>query len=151
MTSNEMITISEVHIESDPNRGNMIILKEGAATDHFFIMFVGDSEFAAIAKEKGLVEPKRPLTHDLYLSILDKLRPEFLRIEIYDMREGTFYANVILRAEGTEHAIDSRPSDAVALALNRKIPMLVRKDLFRRKLTKEDIKEYEDLVKSVKF
>lgn len=151
MKSNEMITISEVHIESDPNRGNMVILKEGAKTDLFFMMFVGDSEFAAIAKEKGFVEPKRPLTHDLYLGILDRLRPEFLRIEIYDMREGTFYANVILRVEGTEYAVDSRPSDAVALALNRKIPILVRKDLFRRKLTKEEIKEYEDLVKSIKF
>jgi bifunctional DNase/RNase len=46
---------------------------------------------------------------------------------------------------------DSRPSDAVALALNRKIPILVKQSLFRRKPTPEEIKEFEGLVKSVKF
>lgn len=151
MTLVEMIAIKEIHLESDPNRGNMVVLKENADSEHFFMMFVGDSEFAAIAKEKGLVEPKRPLTHELYLSIMDKLRLEFLRVEIYDMREDTFYANVIFRTNGVEHTIDSRPSDAVALALNKKIPILVGQGLFRRKLTQEEIKEYEGIVKSVKF
>jgi hypothetical protein len=151
MTSDEMISITEVHLESDPNRGNMVVLKEDAEAERYFMMFVGDAEFAAIAKEKGLVEPKRPLTHELYLSIMDKLQLEFLRIEIHDMQQETFYAHVILRANGEEHAIDSRPSDAVALALNRKVPILVRQDLFRRKLTQEEVKEYEGLVKSVKF
>ena len=151
MTSDEMISISEVHLESDPNRGNMVVLKEDADAERYFMMFVGDAEFAAIAKEKGLVEPKRPLTHELYLNIMDKLQLEFLRIEIHDMQQETFYAHVILRANGEEHAIDSRPSDAVALALNRKVPILVRQDLFRRKLTREEVKEYEGLVKSVKF
>ena len=151
MTLAEMISIKEIHLESDPNRGNMVVLKENTDSEHFFMMFVGDSEFAAIAKEKGLVEPKRPLTHELYLSIMDKLRLEFLRVEIYDMREDTFYANVVFRTNGVEHTIDSRPSDAVALALNKKIPILVGQGLFRRKLTQEEIKEYEGLVKSVKF
>jgi bifunctional DNase/RNase len=151
MTSDEMISVSEVHLESDPNRGNMVVLKEDAEAERYFMMFVGDAEFAAIAKEKGLVEPKRPLTHELYLSIMDKLQMEFLRIEIHDMQQETFYAHVILRTNGEEHAIDSRPSDAVALALNRKVPILVRQDLFRRKLTQEEVKEYEGLVKSVKF
>ncbi|NNG07812.1 MAG: bifunctional nuclease family protein [Desulfobacteraceae bacterium] len=151
MTSEEMISINEVHLESDPNRGNMVVLKENAEAERYFMMFVGDAEFAAIAKEKGLVEPKRPLTHELYLSIMDKLQLEFLRIEIHDMQQETFYAHVILRANGEEHAIDSRPSDAVALALNRKVPILIRQGLFRRKLTQEEVKEYEGLVKSVKF
>jgi hypothetical protein len=48
-----MVLIREVHIESDPNRGNMVILKERPEDDRFFLMFVGDSEFTAIAKEKG--------------------------------------------------------------------------------------------------
>jgi bifunctional DNase/RNase len=151
MTSEKMISITDVHLESDPKRGNMVVLKEDADAERYFMMFVGDAEFAAIAKEKGLVEPKRPLTHELYLSIMDKLQLEFLRIEIHDMQQETFYAHVILRANGQEHAVDSRPSDAVALALNRKVPILVRQDLFRRKLTQEEVKEYEGLVKSVKF
>jgi bifunctional DNase/RNase len=129
----------------------MVILKEDPDRDRFFLMFVGESEFTAIAKEKGLAEPKRPLTHDLYLSILGKAGVELQRVEIYEMREETYYANVFFRANGTDQAVDSRPSDAVALALNRKIPILVNQELFRRKLTQEEIKEYEGLVKAVKF
>jgi bifunctional DNase/RNase len=151
MNSKDMIAVSEVQLESDPNQGNKIILKEKADSDHFFMMFVGDSEFAAIAKEKGLVDPKRPLTHELYLGILEKLTVQFLRVEIYEVRQETFYANVFLQADGVEQAIDSRPSDAVALALNRKIPILINQTLFRRKLTQKEIKEFEGLIKTVKF
>jgi len=151
MTSTDMIQINEVQLESDPNRGNMVILREHQEADRYFVMFIGDAEFTAIAKEKGLIQPPRPLTHELYLSIMEKLNTEFLRVEIYDIRNDTFYANVYLKTDGVEHSVDSRPSDAVALALNRRIPILVRHDLFRRKLTEEQVKEYQDVVKTVKF
>jgi len=151
MTETAMVRITAVYIEADPNRGNMVILKENSNGERFFLMFVGEAEFAAIAKEKGLVEPKRPLTHDLYLNILEKSGVEFQRVEIYDMREETYYANVYFQANGADQTVDSRPSDAVALALNRKIPILVNQRLFRRKLTPDEIKEYEGLVKTVKF
>ena len=151
MTEETMVTISEVYLKSDRSSGNMVVLKESEEDPNHFVMFVGDSEFAAIAKEKGLVEPKRPLTHDLYLRISDNLQVEFLRIEIYDMKENTYYANVFFLADGQELTVDCRPSDAVALALNRKIPILVNKKLFRRELTREEIKEYEEICKTVKF
>ena len=151
MNANVMVAVQEVNLESDPNKGNIVILRKEKDSDHYFMMFVGDAEFAAIAKEKGLVEPKRPLTHDLYLSILGKVPVEFLRIEIHDVREETYYANVWFRFNGVDQSIDSRPSDAVALALNKKIPIQVSQSLFRRKLSSEEITEYEGLVKSVKF
>jgi hypothetical protein len=151
MIGENMVTISEVYLKSDRSSGNMVVLKETEEDQHHFVMFVGDSEFAAIAKEKGLVEPKRPLTHDLYLQISDNLPVEFLRIEIHDMKENTYFANVFFRVNGKEHTVDCRPSDAVALALNRKIPILVNKKLFRRELTTEEIKEYEEICKTVKF
>ena len=151
MGSKQMIEIKEVQLESDPRKGNMVILKEGEISDRYFMMFVGDAEFAAIAMEKGLVEPKRPLTHRLYLSILDNIGTRFICIEINDLKDGTYYADVIFQVNGKELKVDSRPSDAVALALNRKIPIMVREDLFRRKLTQEEVKQYEDLVKVVKF
>jgi bifunctional DNase/RNase len=151
MESAHMITVKEIYLKSDPGSGNMVILKEKADSGRFFMMFIGDAEFAAIAKEKGLVESKRPLTHEVYLSVLDELQVEFLRIEIYAVKEDTYYANVIFQTNGTEHTVDSRPSDALALALNRKTPILVSQELFRRELTREEIKEYEGIVKTVKF
>ena len=151
MAEETMISINEVYLKSDRSSGNMVVLKERKEDQQHFIMFVGDSEFAAIAKEKGLVDPKRPLTHELYLNISEALPVEFLRIEIYEMKENTYYAKVVFRANGTEHDVDSRPSDAVALALNRKIPILVNQKLFRRELTPDEIKEYEEICKTVKF
>jgi bifunctional DNase/RNase len=146
-----MIPVKETYLNADPGSGNMIILKEEPDAKRYFMMFVGDAEFAAIAKEKGLVEPQRPLTHDLYLRILEKLNVTFIRVEVHDVKENTFFANVVFSAEGKEHVVDSRPSDAVALALSRKIPILVNEKLFHRELSQEEMQEFEGLVKSVKF
>jgi len=151
MTPDEMVAVGHVHLDTDPGRGNMVVLREDADSTHHFIMFVGGAEFAAIAKEKGLLDPKRPLTHQMYLAVLDRLPAVFDRVEIYDLREDTFYAKVIFRVQEAEHAVDSRPSDAVALALNRKIPIFVARRFFRRRLTQQQIEQYETLVKKVKF
>ena len=110
-----------------------------------------DKMLADKTKEKGLLKSKRPFTHEFYLTIMDNLKIEFQRIEITHMSEDTFYAVVIFRANGAEHRIDSRPSDAIALALNRKIPIMANERLFRRELTQEEIEEYEGLVKKVNF
>jgi uncharacterized protein len=149
MSDSNMIKIGWVHLESDANMGKMVVLKEGSEDEHYFLMFIGNAEFAAIAKEKGMVDTPRPITHELYLSILDRLQVEFLRVEIHAVRQETYYANVFIRINGQEHAIDSRPSDAVALALNRKVPILVSSGLFNRRLTQKEIREYESLIKRV--
>ena len=64
MTSkeNEMVSVSEIDLETDPHKGNMVILRENVESDYYLLMFVGDADFAAIAKEKGLIRPNRPLT-----------------------------------------------------------------------------------------
>ncbi|MGA7878758.1 MAG: bifunctional nuclease family protein, partial [Desulfoferrobacter sp.] len=117
----------------------------------YFLMFVGDAEITAIAKEKGLVEPKRPLTHDLYLSVLNRADIKFDRIEIFAMEENTYYAKVYARIGDEEVEFDSRPSDAVALALHEKCPIMVSKKLLRRELSTEEVQEYEAIVRTVKF
>jgi len=97
------------------------------------------------------VEPKRPLTHDTYLTILERAGVRFDRVEIYTMKENTYYARIIARIGDEEVIFDSRPSDAVALALHERCPILVNKRLLRRELTPEEVKEYESIIKTVKF
>ncbi len=111
----------------------------------------GPAEFAAIAKEKGIYRPPRPLTHDLYLGILENLKVRFLRVEIYEQKENAYLANVIYDDQGQEVKIDSRPSDALALALRQHVPILVSKKLFRSKMSREEMDFYRDVVKVVKF
>ena len=151
MDNNEFIVANEVYIKTDRQQGNMVILKESEDASQYFLMFVGDSEITAIAKEKGFVEPKRPLTHDTYLTILNRAGVQFKRVEIYTMKENTYYARIVTEINGEEVVFDSRPSDAVALALHEKCPIWVNKKLLRRELTPEEVKEYESIVKTVKF
>ncbi len=151
MDSKEYVEIKEVLIKSDRIQGNMVVLKESEQDAEYFLMFVGDAEITAIAKEKGLVDPKRPLTHDLYLSILNQAGVTFTRIEIFGMQENTYYAKVFAVISGEEVVFDSRPSDAVALALHEKCPILVHKKLLRRELSEEEVQEYEMIVRTVKF
>jgi hypothetical protein len=145
------VEAKEVFIKTDRIQGNMVILKESEEDSHYFLMFVGDAEITAIAKEKGLVEPKRPLTHDLYLSILSHAGVVFDRIEIHEMQENTYYAKVFVSIQGEETDFDSRPSDAVALALHQKCPIMVNRKLLRREMTPEEVQEYELIVRTVKF
>ncbi len=151
MENAAFVQANEVYIKSDRTQGNMVVLKESEESNRYFLMFVGESEITAIAKEKGLVEPKRPLTHDLYLSMLKRAGMVIHRIEIHDMIENTYYARVIAEVGGEEVVFDSRPSDAVALALHEECPILVNQRLLRRELTPEEVKEYEEIVKTIKF
>jgi bifunctional DNase/RNase len=147
----EFVAANEVYIKSDRTQGNMVVLKESENDDYYFLMFIGEAEITAIAKEKGFVEPKRPLTHDLYLSILDQAGIKVSRVEIHQMQENTYYAKVYAVVHDEERAFDSRPSDAVALALHEKCPILVNRKLLHREMTPEQVKEYEEIVKTVKF
>lgn len=150
-SSSDFITAKEVYIKSDRIQGNTVILKESEDDPSYFLMFVGDAELTAIAKEKGLVEPKRPLTHDLYLSILKQAGVAFDRIEVHAMQENTYFAKICARIGDEEFIFDSRPSDAVALALHEKCPILVHRKLLRRELTQEEIQEFEMIIRTVKF
>jgi len=151
MESTEFINAKDVFIKTDRIQGNMVVLKESEEDTSYFLMFVGDAEITAIAKEKGLVEPKRPLTHDLYLSILNRAGIKFDRIEIFEMQENTYYAKVYAHIGDEQIEFDSRPSDAVALALHEKCPIWVSKRLLRRELSTEEVQEYEAIVRTVKF
>lgn len=150
-TQAKMVEIKEIQLESDPRSGRMVVLKEVDGANRQLTMVVGESEFAAIAKEKGFVESKRPLTHELCLSIIETLEAEFLRVEIFDLKDNTYYARVILRAQGKEYEIDSRPSDGIALALNRKVPIMVNETLLRPVLVHRHITEYKNFVWRVEF
>jgi bifunctional DNase/RNase len=129
----------------------MVILKQTEEDSYYFLMFVGDAEITAIAKEKGLVEPKRPLTHDIYLTILRRTGAVFEKIMISEMRENTFYAKIYVRINDEVVEFDARPSDAVALALHEKCAIFVNKKLLRVELTPAEVQEFEMIVKTVKF
>lgn len=80
-------------------------------------IFVGTLEAQSILIGLGRVDMPRPLTHDLTLAIMGGLGAELMRIEIYDLRDGTYYARLICAGPVGELSFDARPSDAMALAV----------------------------------
>jgi bifunctional DNase/RNase len=88
-------------------------------------IWVGIFEANAIALELEKVSTPRPMTHDLLKNIIDGLQASVRKIMVTELKSNTFYATVLLESEGRLIEIDSRPSDAIALALRTQAPIFV--------------------------
>jgi len=106
------------------DQGNVVLVRP-KGSDLAVPIFIGQLETQSILIGMGGVEVPRPLTHDLVLSVLSSLRAEVSRIEIHDLREGTFYARLILSVEGGEVLVDARPSDAIGIAVRASCPVFI--------------------------
>jgi len=106
------------------NMGFAVLLK-GVKDERFLSIFIGAAEAQSMALSINKVEVPRPLTHDLLKNLLDYLECRLMRIEVCDLKEGTFYAKLVLERGGMEMKIDCRPSDAIALALRADAPIYV--------------------------
>lgn len=108
------------------NMGFVVLLK-GDSDPRSLPIFIGAAEAHAIALWINRVELPRPLTHDLLKNILDCMETRVHRILINDINEGTFFARIIIDIGGSETDVDSRPSDAIAIALRTGAPIYVSK------------------------
>ncbi|MDI6815219.1 MAG: bifunctional nuclease family protein [Dehalococcoidales bacterium] len=104
------------------NYQRVVILKEKMA-ERYLPIWIGPAEADAIAvKLQGVTVP-RPLTHDLLYSLIDALGATVDSIIVSDLKNDTFYAKIILNVDGEQMEVDSRPSDALALAVRAKVPI----------------------------
>jgi uncharacterized protein len=100
-----------------------IVLLKTADGNKFLPIWIGHPEAAAILMKLQGATPPRPMTHDLVNDILGELDARVLRITVTELRENTFYAQITVQRNGTEVEIDSRPSDAIALAIRAEAPI----------------------------
>ena len=94
-----------------------IVLLKTADANRFLPIWIGHAEAAAILVKLQNASPPRPMTHDLLNDVLGNLDAEVISVTVTELRENTFYAQITLRQNGSEIEIDSRPSDAIALAV----------------------------------
>ena len=106
----------------------IIVLKNGSG-ESVLPIWVGIFEANAIAMEMEKVVSPRPMTHDLLKNVIEGLDATINRVEITDLRDNTFYAVIRLEREGSALEIDSRPSDAMALALRAGAPIHVHQSV----------------------
>jgi bifunctional DNase/RNase len=107
-------------------QSRVVILRE-VGDERYLAIWIGPSEADAITFELQAVRPPRPLTHDLLKSIIIEMGAEIKHIVVTELRrpEDIFYAKIVLDLDGKELEIDSRPSDAIALAVRAKAPVFV--------------------------
>jgi hypothetical protein len=150
METNDLVLMEQVILREEEGE-RQVILKESPAARRYFEMAVGPLEFMAMAKEQGKVRSPRPLTHDLYLALMEGLDIHFDHVEIHDRVGDTYIAAVVCTRAGSPERIDARPSDSVALALNRKLPIYVHRKLLKIEPSEEDARLYKDICKVIKF
>jgi hypothetical protein len=119
-----MLVPAEVWTVAKAEQGSAVLIKPIGA-EVAVPIFIGSLEAQAILIGLANHKMPRPLTHDLLLSTLRELDVKISRIEITELKEGTFYARLILNRSGADVILDSRPSDCVALAVRAKCPIFI--------------------------
>src|SRR5881398_2543806 len=106
-----------------------IVLLKTADGNRFLPIWIGHPEAAAILMKLQGASTPRPMTHDLVADMLEQLDAQEIRITVTELKESTFYASITVQQNGSEVEIDSRPSDAIALAVRAEAPIFAADDV----------------------
>ncbi len=126
----------------------VVVLRE-LDSNRYLPIWIGPFEADAITIALQGVEIPRPLTHDLLKRIIDEVGGEITHIFVSDLRDDTFYARIVMDVNGRHSEIDSRPSDAIALAVRARVPIFVVEDVMDRagvEPSEEDAELRDDVV-----
>ena len=121
----------------DPyNNAYIVVLRDEDNSDMLPI-WVGKSEASAIGLALESVPPPRPMTHDLMKSFLDTFDAKIISVVITDLNDNTYFATIHLMYEDSEYTVDSRPSDAIALALRSSAPIFASEKVIKKQSSEE--------------
>jgi len=109
----------------DPASNTPIIILKPDDDDRAIPIWIGLLEATSIASVLQNIQMERPMTHDLFKNLLDRLSIQVAKIEVCDLRENTFFAKIHFSSDGELFSMDSRPSDAIAIALRFKAPIYI--------------------------
>jgi uncharacterized protein len=156
------MTVDSVRI-SVVDYQRVVVLKEKEReedTERYLLIWVGSSEAGSIAMSLQGIAPPRPLSHDLMRTLMEKLGATVSQVLINDLVDDTFYAQISLESAAGAFQLDSRPSDAIALALRVKAPIfaapavldkagIVRKTGEDGKPTEDKLSIFRDFINSL--
>ncbi len=129
-----------------------IVLLKTAEGNRFLPIWIGHPEAAAILmKLQGAATP-RPMTHDLLADLITRFDARCERVEITELRDNTFFARITINLNGTEIEIDSRPSDALALAVRTDAPIFAAEEVIAESSIEfeHEVEDTEDMVEKFK-
>jgi len=129
----------------DPNSGTPIIILKDVQSDTMLPIWVGAYEANAIALEIEKIAPPRPMTHDLLRNLIVELGVQVDRVVVTSLRDNTFFAVIEMRnSDGNRMVLDSRPSDAIALALRADCPIYVDVEVIKASQNKLPVDDSEE-------
>lgn len=131
-----------------------IVLLKTANGNKFLPIWIGHNEASAILMKLQSQESPRPMTHDLLTEMVDQLGAAIARITVTELRENTFYAQITIVQDGQEIEIDSRPSDAIAIAIRTEAPIFADDDVIAESAIEfegEEVDEEQLEAEVVKF
>ena len=129
----------------DSSSNGFVVLLMDTANKTGLPIWIGPFEANAIAMKLKKVDSHRPMTHDLIQSVLKTLESQVMKIVVNDLKENTYYALIHLYRRGEEIVIDSRPSDAIAIALAVDAPIFVSEEVIEKARTIDFEKEGDQL------
>jgi bifunctional DNase/RNase len=132
-TSPELIRLTVRGVVNDPNTETMIIILRDEEKAEVLPIWVGTAEGNAIRFALQSIATQRPMSHDLLRSLVEHLNLKVSRVVVTDVKNNTYYASVHLVSREAEWAIDSRPSDAIALALRTNSPIYAKSDVLKQR------------------
>lgn len=119
-----MLVEAEIWTLARTNQGNAVLIRP-IGSETVVPIFIGKLEAQSILIGLENVPMPRPMTHDLFLNVLETMHLTLKRIEITDLKQGTYIARILMEGNGTELELDSRPSDALALAVRIDSPIFI--------------------------
>ncbi len=129
-----------------------IVLLKTVDGNRFLPIWIGHPEAAAILMKLQGAQTPRPMTHDLLNDVLDQLEAKCERVSVTELRDNTFYASITLSINGSEVEIDSRPSDAIALAVRCQAPIFAAEEVIEESSIEfeHEVEDQEEVVEKFK-
>ncbi len=124
------VTVESIRV-SLTNQQRLVVLRENGS-QRYLPIWIGPFEAEAITMGLQRSEVIRPMTHDLLRGVVEQLGADIEHIYINDLQDDTFYAQIVLDVGGESVEVDSRPSDAIALAVRLDVPIFVSEDVMER-------------------
>ena len=134
----------------DPYNNAYIVILRDEDQAEMLPIWVGKAEASAISLALENVTAPRPMTHDLMKNLLDAVNAKVISMVITDLSDNTYYAKLHLMYEDSEYTVDSRPSDAIALALRTNAPIFAQEAVLRKQ-TSEEMEQWLENLKPEDF
>lgn len=152
-----MLEMKVMGIALDTRTGSPIVVLNDINNRIALPIWIGSAEASSIIRKIENIPSSRPMTHDLFIDIFKQTGYELKQIEINDVTEETYYSSIVIEKDGNTIKIDSRPSDAIAIAIRADVPMYVSPEVISKggittnsQKDEEEMLEFKNFIKDVK-